>query len=113
MTEELAQRSMEIIMHAGDARTVCMKALDAIKEADFENARKYMAEATSEINKAHGVHTEFLQNSMENEEDEYTILFAHAQDTLMTIISEINVTNKMIEIFEAYDSRMKKIEEGK
>lgn len=113
MTEELAQRSMEIIMHAGDARTVCMKALDVIKAADFESARKYMVEATSEINKAHGVHTEFLQNSMENEEDEYTILFAHAQDTLMTIISEINVTNKMIEIFEVYDSRMKKIEEGK
>lgn len=38
------------------------------------------------------------------------MLFAHAQDTLMTINTEINLTGYMMEIFMQYDERIKQLE---
>ena len=38
------------------------------------------------------------------------MLFAHAQDTLMTIYSEINIAKRMLAIFKAYDRRIEQLE---
>ena len=35
------------------------------------------------------------------EEREYSLLFAHAQDTLMTIYSEINIAKQLLKIFKS------------
>ena len=40
------------------------------------------------------------------EKYEYSMLFAHAQDTLMTIMSEINMSTEMIDILKIIKSNM-------
>lgn len=105
MDEQLVESAMQIIMQSGNARTVCMKALDAVAQADFVRARELLAEADSTILQAHHVHTTVLQEAMRAEHVEYSLLFAHAQDTLMTISSEINVAKKLCCIFSAYLER--------
>ena len=82
--KELVQVAMQIILHAGDARNHATEALKAAKQ--FE--------------------TETVQNEMSGEKYEYSMLFAHAQDTLMTIMSEINMSTEMIDILKIIKSNM-------
>lgn len=102
---------MGIILHAGDARLCCKEALDAVAGFDFEKAAERMRAADKEIAEAHRIQTDAIQGEANGEKMEYSVLFAHAQDTLMTIYSEINMANQIIKIMKNYEERLKKLEE--
>lgn len=110
MNEAVVQSAMSIILHAGDARVACKQALDAIAEADFTKADEKLKEAQSKITEAHKVQTDAIQGETRGEEAEYSLLFAHAQDTLMTIYSEINIAKQLLKIFTAYEKRIAALE---
>lgn len=110
MSEERIQSAMEIILHAGDARLHVKQALDHIANQAFEEAKASMSKAQDEIRIAHRVQTDAIQGEAQGHVSEYSLLFAHAQDTLMTIYSEINIAKQMISIFEAYEARLVKLE---
>jgi len=112
MNEETVKTSMEIILHAGDARTLVHKALKAISENDLELAAAELASAKEEIVKAHKVHTAMIQTEASGKEIEYSLLFTHAQDTLMTINSELTLAKELLKIFESVDQRIAKLEKG-
>lgn len=109
--EEVVQASMSIILSAGDARNFCKEALDAISEFDFEKADEKMKEANKKIVEAHKVQTDAIQAETRGEKREYSLLFAHAQDTLMTIYSELNIAKQLIKIAKAYNERIEKLED--
>ena len=108
--EKTAQNAMQIILHAGNARTHCMNALKAIENSSFENAKMEIKHANDEIVKAHRIQTNAISAETQGDDGEYSVLFAHAQDTLMTIYSEINIAKRIIKIFETYDARLAKLE---
>ena len=110
MDECVVQNAMQIILHAGDARLKCKKALDYISNYDFINAKAMMKEAQADITKAHQLQTDAIQDETRGEKKEYYVLFAHAQDTLMTVYSELNITKQMITIFENYEKRLQALE---
>lgn len=110
MSEQVVQSAMAIILHAGDARVACKAALDAIAEANFELAEEKLKEAQSKITEAHKVQTDAIQGETRGEESEYSLLFTHAQDTLMTIYSEINIAKQLFKIFTAYEKRIAALE---
>lgn len=104
--KELVQVAMQIILHAGDARKYATEALKAAKQFDFDLAEEKMKLANECITLAHKAQTETVQNEMSGEKYEYSMLFAHAQDTLMTIMSEINMSTEMIDILKIIKSNM-------
>ncbi|MEH7481307.1 PTS lactose/cellobiose transporter subunit IIA [Neobacillus drentensis] len=110
ISEKTAENAMQIILHAGDARVHCMNVLKAIETSNFEKAKEQMKLANDEIVKAHRIQTDAISGETQGETGDYSVLFAHAQDTLMTIYSEINIAKRMIKIFEAYDARLTKLE---
>lgn len=110
MDEKKVEAAMQIILHAGDARVKCKAALDAIAETDFEAAKRALEEAKIEITKAHRMQTDAIQTECSGEKGEYSVLFAHAQDTLMTVNSEIIIAKQMISIFEKYEQRISALE---
>lgn len=104
LMEFFNSNAMEIILHAGDARLAIMTALDALAEKKMECVEEKMKEALEEIQEAHHIQTSVIQSVASQETQEhYSILFTHAQDTLMTIYSEYNLANKMIQIFLAWE----------
>lgn len=98
----LIPASMSIIMNAGNARTKANEALDSIAVFDFETAKDKICKAREDITKAHQGQTEIIQAEAAGEHYDSCLLFTHAQDTLMTIMSEVNLTEKMIMIFESF-----------
>ncbi|SDZ65892.1 PTS system, cellobiose-specific IIA component [Evansella caseinilytica] len=108
-----AENAMQIILYSGNARVHCMDALKAIENGHFEKANEEMKLANEEIVKAHKVQTDTISEEAQGKAGEYSVLFAHAQDTLMTVYSEMNITKRMIKIFEVYEKRLSNLESHK
>jgi PTS system cellobiose-specific IIA component len=111
VSQDKIQAAMQIILHAGDARVHCMNALDEITAHNFLQAKTEMELANEKIVNAHKVQTSAIQAETQGSPEEYSVLFAHAQDTLMTIYSEINLTKRLMELFQIYDQRLTALEE--
>lgn len=92
--EKLNENSMQIILHAGDARLMVEQAFKSFKEKDAVNFYKVLDEANEKIVEAHRIQTRCIQDQIELEENIYSILFSHAQDTLMTVKTEYELTKK-------------------
>ena len=107
--EKLNSAAMQIILHAGDCRNLLNEAVNALLEdKSEEDIKAKIAAAKKEITKAHVIQTEMIQSSINEDELHTTLLFTHAQDTLMTIMSELNLAKELIAFFEIMN---KKIEE--
>ena len=99
--------AMQIILNAGDSRIKITEALEKAKQFDFENASKAMEEAEKAITLAHKSQTEIIQNEASGNTYQFSLLFAHAQDTLMTIQSELRMAKEMISILKLIEEKMK------
>jgi cellobiose PTS system EIIA component len=95
MTEEII---FEIILHAGNARAEAYDALRAAQAGDFVKAQEHMKRAEEEVRIAHRVQSEMIQQEVQGKKVEVTLLFVHAQDHLMTALSEKNLIENMIEM---------------
>lgn len=110
MQEKMEQIAMEIILAAGDARVDANKALDAAEKFDFKAAGEYLKAARGYIIKAHNAQTDTMQKEIASEESFPTsILFNHAQDTLMTIMTEINLTERIVKLYEIMNDKISSI----
>ena len=80
-------------------------------EFDFKEAEGCMKKAHDHIVKAHTLHTEIIQQNMDSMEGQpYYMIFAHAQDTLMTINSEILIAKHLLKISKALISKIESLE---
>lgn len=96
--QELEETAMQIILHSGDARAKADEAMAAAKRGDFEAADVALNEAVERIAQAHRSQTDIIQKEAGGHSYPYSILFAHAQDTMMTIDLEIRLTRNMVDI---------------
>lgn len=110
--EYVVEQAMQIILGAGDARLLAKDAMEAIAEGDLEKAKALLKEADKVQAGAHNIQTEMIQGDIRGGEEkmEYSVLFAHAQDTLMTIQVEINMTKSMLKIAANYEKRLAALE---
>ncbi|QUC03536.1 PTS lactose/cellobiose transporter subunit IIA [Atopobium sp. oral taxon 416] len=100
-TDLLTQVAFQVILNAGDARNTLDKALDAAAEFRFDEVRQMIEDAESLITKAHNAQTGLIQRQAAGEQFPYSLLFVHAQDTLMTIDSEIHFLKRLLPTLEA------------
>ncbi|MFC0234466.1 PTS lactose/cellobiose transporter subunit IIA [Vagococcus entomophilus] len=98
--EALNVLSMQVILHAGNARERVFQALTQASKGNFEAAKQFLHEANQEIVSAHNVQTSTLQKEAEGVMIPYSALFGHAQDTLMTVMSELNMVKEMIKLYQ-------------
>ena len=110
--EYVMNKAMEIIMNSGDARVHASKAMDCIAKGDFEQAKALLKEADKVQAAAHNIQTDMIQGDIRGGDEKmgYYVLFAHAQDTLMTIQVEINMTKSMRKLATAYQERLDALE---
>lgn len=88
----------EIIAHGGNARGLAYEALIAAEEFDFDKADELIKLAADELNLAHKTQTKLIQDELNGNPSEKSLLMIHAQDHLMTAISEQKLIEHMIRI---------------
>ncbi|WP_207695284.1 PTS system, cellobiose-specific IIA component [Enterococcus sp. DIV0212c] len=96
--EEINEVAMQMILHAGNGRNLIKEALEKMDEDYFVEGEERLKEAKKELNLAHNAQTKVVQYSMENPV-EINLLFTHAQDTLMTILSEHNIAKHLFKLY--------------
>ena len=105
--EQLEMAIMNIIINAGDCKNHAYMALNMVNEGKYEEAEKEIELANDALAKAHDAQTEMLQKEASGEKIELSILFVHAQDHLMTAISEKNLIEQIIELRKVVNTLIK------
>ena len=95
--DELNEKAMEMIVSAGAGRTALNVALDALSEGNKEKYEEMVTEAKAK--EAHAAQTAVLQETITDPSIRPNILFTHAQDTLMTVMSEINTAKHIAKLY--------------
>jgi len=105
--EELEMGIMNIIIHAGDCKNHAYMALNYVNEGNYPEADKEMQLANDAIAKAHDGQTMFLHKEADGEKIDISVLFVHAQDHLMTAITEKNLIEQIIELRKIVNTLVK------
>lgn len=93
--DQLNEEAMKIILHAGDAKLLLNEAFTALSKKQEKEFHQKMNEAQQKIIEGHKVQTKCLQAQMELSENIFSVLLAHAQDTIMTVKSEYEMIEKI------------------
>lgn len=96
--EELEMAIMNIIINAGDCKNHAYMALNKVNEGKYDEADEELQLANDALAKAHDGQTMFLHREANGEKINISVLFVHAQDHLMTAISEKNLIEQIIEL---------------
>lgn len=96
--DEVNAAAMKMILHAGNGRNLIKEALEKMEEGYFLEGEEQLVAAKKELNLAHNAQTKVIQYNMENP-IEINLLFTHAQDTLMTILSEHNMAKHFFKLY--------------
>ncbi len=88
------------ILHAGNARKFISDAYKELEEFHFEAARKKIEQAREEALFAHREQSKIIQAESDGESLEFSLLLTHAQDTLMSAVSEMYIAKNLINIVE-------------
>lgn len=97
---ELATVAMQVVIEAGDARITSENAIKELHSFNFDEAEKLITEAFAHLQKAHQAQTEVIQSEAAGKKYENSFLFNHAQDTLMTSMTQCNLTREIIELYK-------------
>lgn len=92
-------QSMQIILHAGNARESYTKALDLAEKGLYAEVDSLLNESESELTQAHRIQTQVLQDAIEEDDPCVPVLLIHAQDTMMSIDSEFRMAQRMITLY--------------
>ncbi|MCY6371879.1 PTS lactose/cellobiose transporter subunit IIA [Clostridium ganghwense] len=90
----------EIISHGGDARAYAYEALEAAKDEDFHKVEELLEKSQEELDLAHNTQTKLIQSEINGDKLEINLLVIHAQDQLMTAISEKNLIEQMVKLYK-------------
>lgn len=97
-TEDLEEIIFSIVGFAGEAKSHAYRALNLAEEGKFDEAEKALKECDEAVLKAHHVQTDMIQKEAGGEKVEISMLFVHAQDHLMTALSERELIKRLIKL---------------
>lgn len=103
----LEEKIFTIISYGGDAKAIAYEALKLAYENKYFEAEEKLKEANHTLIKAHNTQTKLIQAQIQGKKIEMSLLLVHAQDHLMTAISEMTLIEQIISL----SKRICKLEE--
>lgn len=100
--ERLEMIAFQIISHVGTAKSLVMEALYAAKEGDFVLAEEKIEESKKYFVEGHKVHASLIQKEAAGDKVEYSLLFMHAEDQLMSTETISELVKEMIEMYKRF-----------
>ena len=91
---------MDIIVNAGEARSLCFEALRLSRSNKIEVAKEKLMNARECINKAHLTQTQLIELDQGEGKVPMTLVMIHALDLLMTTILAHELATEMVEMHQ-------------
>ncbi|RJT19659.1 PTS lactose/cellobiose transporter subunit IIA [Buttiauxella izardii] len=100
MMIELEEAVMEIIMNAGQSRSLCFEALHSARQGNIEEAKLLLVEADGYAREAHKMQTKLIEQDAGEAKQPMTLIMVHAQDHLMTSMLARELSNEIIHLYQ-------------
>lgn len=101
--------AFQIIVHAGESRSLSSEAMDAAENYDFEKAEELLKKANDEFLECHQIQTDLLTAEANGESSPVNIILVHSQDHLTMATMAMENARRWIEI----NKKLEKLEEKK
>ncbi len=91
---------MEIIVNAGQSRSLCFEALQAARDGNFNEANSLLREADGYARDAHKMQTRLIEQDAGEARQPMTLIMVHAQDHLMTSLLARELAGEIIHLYQ-------------
>ncbi len=91
---------MDIIINAGEARSLCYESLAKARKHELEQAKTLLHQAKESLNKAHLIQTQLIEADQGEGKVPMTLVMVHAQDHLMNSILAHELVTEMVYLHE-------------
>lgn len=91
---------MEIIVNAGQSRSLCFEALRAARQGEIEEAKNLLREADGYSRRAHHIQTKLIEQDAGEARQPMTLIMVHAQDHLMNSLLARELSEEIIQLYQ-------------
>lgn len=107
--EKLEMIVFDIVNSAGTAKGLAYEALTEAEKGNYVKSEELLKESDKMLLEAHNIQTEIIQNEINGENLEVSVLFVHAQDHLMTAIEAKSLIECMIKMHKKIEKLKEKL----
>lgn len=98
--DEEYQVAFQLIMNAGNAKSLAMMAIEAAREFRFEDAKKHLEEAETEMRAAHQAQIDLIQQEAAGNPVAVNIILVHAQDHLTMAMMAKDRADEFVHLYQ-------------
>ena len=98
--EKTYELAFNIIVHAGESRSLSSEAMDAAEAYDFDKAEELLEKANQEFLACHEVQTDMLTKEANGEKNNLNIILIHAQDHLTMATMAMDNAKRLIGLYK-------------
>ena len=91
---------MEIIVNAGQSRSLCFEALHAARQGNLDEAKSLLREADGYARQAHKMQTKLIEQDAGEARQPMTLIMVHAQDHLMNSLLARELSEEIIHLYQ-------------
>ena len=96
----LEEAVMEIIVNAGQSRSLCFEALHAARQGNLDEAKSLLREADGYARQAHKMQTKLIEQDAGEARQPMTLIIVHAQDHLMNSLLARELSEEIIHLYQ-------------
>ncbi|MDM7090913.1 PTS lactose/cellobiose transporter subunit IIA [Enterobacter hormaechei] len=96
----LEEAVMEIIVNAGQSRSLCFEALHAERQGNLDEAKSLLREADGYARQAHKMQTKLIEQDAGEARQPMTLIMVHAQDHLMNSLLARELSEEIIHLYQ-------------
>ena len=96
----LEEAVMEIIVNAGQSRSLCFEALHAARQGNIDEAKSLLREADGYARQAHKMQTKLIEQDAGEGRQLMTLIMVHAQDHLMNSLLASELSEEIIHLYQ-------------
>lgn len=96
----LEEAVMEIIVNAGQSRSLCFEALHAARQGNIDEAKSLLREADGYARQAYKMQTKLIEQDAGEARQPMTLIMVHAQDHLMNSLLARELSEEIIHLYQ-------------
>ena len=96
----LEEAVMEIIVNAGQSRSLCFEALHAARQGNLDEAKSLLREADGYARQSHKMQTKLIEQDAGEARQPMTLIMVHAQDHLMNSLLARELSEEIIHLYQ-------------
>lgn len=91
---------MELIVNAGDGRSLAIQAIREARAANFDEAESLLTQSGEALTRCHHAQTDLIQSELQGQSMPMSLLMVHAQDHIMNAMTVKDLASEMIAILK-------------